>query len=305
MNADAHAWLTRFLDHLRTERRLSPRTLDAYRRDLDALCAFCDAQGLSDWTRLDAHQVRAFVAARHRAGLSGRSLQRALSAVRSLYRFLMREGLADHDPAADVRAPKAARRLPTTLDVEQVGRLVSFPGEGPLDRRDRAIFELGYSSGLRLAELVGLDLGDLDLRDATVRVTGKGAKSRVVPVGRLAREALEAWLAIRGELATAEQPALFVGKGGRRLAPRSIQARLRARALAQGLDRSVHPHMLRHSFASHLLESSGDLRAVQELLGHADIATTQVYTHLDYQHLAKVYDAAHPRARKKASGNSE
>lgn len=304
MEASEQAWLARFLDYLHSERRLSPRTLDAYRRDLDTLCAFCDAQGVTRWTDLDAHRVRAFVAARHRAGLAGRSLQRALSSVRALYRYLLREGHADHDPAADVRAPRSAKRLPTTLDVEQVGRLVSFPGDTPLDRRDRAIFELGYSSGLRLAELVGLDCDDLDLRDATVRVTGKGAKSRIVPVGRLAIEALGAWLAVRGELATPEQRALFVARGGRRLAPRSIQARLRRRAVIQGLDRAVHPHMLRHSFASHLLESSGDLRAVQELLGHADIATTQVYTHLDYQHLAKVYDAAHPRARKKRDGES-
>ncbi len=299
MQADPRAWLTRFLDHLRTERRLSPRTLDAYRRDLEALLAFCAAHNLAQWPDLDAHHVRAFVAARHRAGLSGRSLQRSLSAVRALYRYLLREGHAERDPAADVRAPRGTRRLPTTLDVEQVGRLVTFPGDTPLDRRDRALFELCYSSGLRLAELVALDLGDLDLRDATVRVTGKGAKSRVVPVGRLALAALGDWLAVRGELAAADQRALFVGRGGRRLAPRSIQTRLRARAVAQGLDRAVHPHMLRHSFASHLLESSGDLRAVQELLGHADIATTQVYTHLDYQHLAKVYDRAHPRARRR------
>ena len=305
MQASEQAWLARFLDYLRTERRLSPRTLDAYRRDLDALGVFCDAQGIERWADLDAHRVRAFVAARHRAGLSGRSLQRELSAVRALYRYLLREGHAVHDPAADVRAPRTARRLPTTLDVEQVGRLVTFPGDTPLDLRDRALFELCYSSGLRLAELVDLDLCDLDIHDATVRVTGKGAKSRVVPVGRLALEALGAWLGVRGELASPEQGALFVGRGGRRLAARSIQARLRSRAVHQGLDRAVHPHMLRHSFASHLLESSGDLRAVQELLGHADIATTQVYTHLDYQHLAKVYDAAHPRARKKTGEGAD
>jgi integrase/recombinase XerC len=305
MEAPAQEWLARFFDYLRNERRLSPRTLDAYRHDLAALVGFCSDHGIAAWSDLDAHRVRAFVAARHRAGLSGRSLQRQLSSIRALYRYLLREGVADHDPAADVRAPRSGRRLPTTLDVEQVGRLVGFTGTAPLDRRDRALFELCYSSGLRLAELVGLDLPDLDLRDATVRVTGKGAKSRVVPVGRCAVAALEAWLAVRGELAGADQRALFVSQGGRRLAPRSVQARLRARALGQGLERTVHPHMLRHSFASHLLESSGDLRAIQELLGHADIATTQVYTHLDYQHLAKVYDAAHPRARKKGREKAE
>ena len=299
MQAAERAWLTRFLDHLHSERRLSPRTVDAYRRDLDTLLAFCDARGIARWGDLDPQAVRAFVAGRHRAGLSGRSLQRLLSAVRTLFRYLLREGHAERDPAADVRAPRGARRLPSTLDVEQVGRLVGFGGDAPLDRRDRAIFELGYSSGLRLAELVGLDLVDLDLREATVDVTGKGAKSRVVPVGRKALAALDDWLAVRDTLAPAGETALFVSQRGRRLAARSIQARLRARALGQGLERNVHPHMLRHSFASHLLESSGDLRAVQELLGHADIATTQIYTHLDYQHLARVYDRAHPRARKK------
>ncbi len=299
MEAPEQAWLTRFLDYLRTERRLSPRTLDAYRHDLEALLAFCTDQDITRWIDLDAHRVRAFVATRHRSGLSGRSLQRQLSSIRALYRYLLREGHANHDPAADVRAPRSGKRLPTTLDVEQIGRLVEFAGDTPLDHRDRALFELCYSSGLRLAELVGLDLVDLDLADATVRVTGKGAKSRVVPVGRCALKALTAWLAARGELAGEEQQALFVSNRGRRLAARSVQARLRSRALSQGLDRSVHPHMLRHSFASHLLESSGDLRAIQELLGHADIATTQIYTHLDYQHLARVYDQAHPRARKK------
>jgi len=299
VEAPEQAWLTRFLDYLRTERRLSPRTLDAYRHDLEALHTFCTNSEITHWADLNAHHVRAFVASRHRAGLSGRSLQRQLSSIRALYRYLLREGHANHDPAADVRAPRSGKRLPTTLDVEQIGRLVEFAGDTPLDYRDRALFELCYSSGLRLAELVGLDLLDLDLSDATVRVTGKGAKSRVVPVGRCALKALTAWIAVRGDLAGTEQQALFVSKGGRRLAPRSVQARLRTRALGQGLDRAVHPHMLRHSFASHLLESSGDLRAIQELLGHADIATTQIYTHLDYQHLAKVYDQAHPRARKK------
>jgi integrase/recombinase XerC len=314
MQASEQAWLARFLDYLRTERRLSPRTLDAYRRDLDALSVFCDAQGIERWADLDAHRVRAFVAARHRAGLSGRSLQRELSAVRALYRYLLREGHAVHDPAADVRAPRTARRLPTTLDVEQVGRLVTFPGDTPLDLRDRALFELCYSSGLRLAELVALDLCDLDIHDATVRVTGKGAKSRVVPVrsrhprrdgARHGQGGQEPGRAGRTPGAGGPRR-LARGARRTRLAGAGCAVRRPGRATArQGLDRAVHPHMLRHSFASHLLESSGDLRAVQELLGHADIATTQIYTHLDYQHLAKVYDAAHPRARKKTGEGAD
>jgi len=304
MDHAALQWPDRFLAYLRDERRLSPRTIEAYRRDLTALLDFCAVHGVDCWPKLDAQRVRAFVAAGHRGGLSGRSLQRRLSALRSFYRFLLREGHVAHDPAAEIQAPRDARRLPATLDVEQVTRLVETHDDSPLARRDTAMFELFYSSGLRLAELVGLDLGDLDLRDATARVTGKGAKSRIVPVGRHARTALSAWLEVRGTLTAADETALFVGRRGQRISGRSVQTRLARQARAQGLDRPVHPHMLRHSFASHLLESSGDLRAVQELLGHADIATTQIYTHLDYQHLAKVYDAAHPRARRR-KGSSD
>ncbi len=296
----AGAALERFLEHLASERRCSARTCSAYRRDLDALDAFRRRRGIGDWALLTAAEVRAFAAERHRAGLSGRSVQRMLSAVRSFYRFLLREGLAAANPAASVPAPRSGRRLPRTLDADQVARLLEVAPSDPLAVRDRAIMELLYSSGLRLAETVALDCAMVDLDDATVQVTGKGAKTRIVPVGRHACAALRAWLTVRAGLARPDAgDALFLGRSGRRLGARAIQRRLALRAQAAGLDARVHPHRLRHSFASHLLESSGDLRAVQELLGHADIRTTQIYTHVDFQHLARVYDAAHPRARKR------
>jgi integrase/recombinase XerC len=291
--------LDAFLDHLRHERRLSPRTLDGYARDLEVLAAWLRSNGVSDWAAVTEHHVRGFVGARRRKGASGRSVQRALSALRSLFRYLLREGLASGNPGQGVRPPKTPRRLPATLDPDQLGQLLDAPAETPLGLRDAAIVELFYSSGLRLAELVGLDLGDLDPGDAMVEVTGKGAKTRRVPVGRLALEALRRWLAVRSGLAAADERALFVSGRGGRLHPRTVQARLRRLALERGAARNVHPHLLRHSFASHLLESSGDLRAVQELLGHANISTTQIYTHLDFQHLAQAYDQAHPRARRK------
>jgi len=293
------AWLARFLDALRDQRRLSPHTVSAYRRDLDRLLKFCREQDVASWSKLDEHHVRAWISAEHRRGLGGRSLQRALSALRALFRFLLEEGVVTAYPAGDVRAPKTPRKLPHTLDVDQAVRLVEVTGEGPLVGRDRAILELFYSSGLRLAELVSLDLGDLDMADAVVQVVGKGNKSRRVPVGRHAVEALQAWLQHRAALAKPEQTALFVNRRGMRLSPRGVQDRLKHWARRQGIEINVHPHLLRHSFASHMLESSGDLRAVQELLGHADISTTQIYTHLDFQHLARVYDQAHPKARKK------
>jgi integrase/recombinase XerC len=292
-------WLERFAEHLRSERRCSPHTLKNYRRDLDALTGWCRKQDISAWRALSVHDIRAWVAAGHRAGQSGRSLQRRLSAVRTFFTYLSREGEVAINPAQSVSAPKAPRTLPHTLDADQVGRLLAQTVDTPLARRDKAIIELFYSSGLRLAELVGLNLADLDLDDATVRVTGKGAKTRVLPVGGKAREALQAWLAHRGDLAHPDTTALFVARGGGRLSARNVQKRLNEYARRHGLDAHVHPHLLRHSFASHLLESSGDLRAVQELLGHSDISTTQIYTHLDFQHLAKVYDQAHPRARKR------
>lgn len=294
--------LDRFAQHLRHERRLSPHTLDNYLRDLRQLCSFCERQSIDDWAALNAHQLRGYVAWRHRSGIAGSSLQRELSAIRTFFNYLLREGAVGHNPAQGIPAPKQPRTLPQTLDVDQAARLLQIPGDDDDAVRDRAIMELMYSSGLRLAELVGLNCADLDLGDATVRVTGKGSKTRLLPVGRKALAALRAWLQRRQlQAGAAGNEALFLGRGGKRISTRSVQEHLRRRALAQGLSVPVHPHMLRHSFASHLLESSGDLRAVQELLGHANIATTQIYTHLDFQHLAKVYDAAHPRARKKPS----
>jgi integrase/recombinase XerC len=299
VSPEAAQWLDRFFGYLQHERRLSPHTLSNYRRDLTRLRDYCDAMGIDDWQGLDSQGVRSFVAWRHRKGIGGRTLQRELSALRSLYNFLLRERVVGSNPGVGVPAPKAEKRLPRALDVDQTGHLLDIRGDEPLTLRDKAVMEMIYSSGLRLAELVSLDLDSIDRSDATVRITGKGSKTRVVPVGRTALQALGAWLKVRGQLAPPEQRALFVSRDGRRLSPRSVQQRLRQWALKQGLDTRVHPHMLRHSFASHILESSGDLRAVQELLGHADIATTQVYTHLDFQHLAKVYDQAHPRARKR------
>ncbi len=299
MDPAARDWQERFLDHLLRQRHYSPRTLDGYRRDLAALADFCDRQGVRDWPALDDEHLRRFAAERHRQGLSGRSVARQLSATRSFFRFLAREGRVSHNPVADVRAPRAPRRLPEPLDVDQMSRLLAMPDDDPLDCRDRAMMELVYSSGLRLAELVSLELGQVDLAAGSLRVTGKGNKQREVPVGRLAREALQRWQAVRGRLAAPGEGALFVSRRGGRLTPRAVQDRLAHWGRRQGIDARVHPHKLRHAFASHLLESSGDLRAVQELLGHADISTTQVYTHLDFQHLAQVYDQAHPRARKK------
>ena len=292
-------WIERFISHLTHERRASRHTAASYRRDLDQLAGYCARERIATPADLALEQVRRFAATRHRAGSDPRSVARALSAVRSFYEFLIREGAVGANPAKGVRAPKAEKRLPRTLDADQVGRLLEIPGDDAVVLRDRAIMELLYSSGLRLAELCALELGDVDLKDATVRVTGKGSKTRIVPVGRHAREAIARWYKSRALLAAPDTTAMFVGVRGARISPRVVEQRLDHWALAQGIGFKVHPHMLRHSFASHLLESSGDLRAVQELLGHANISTTQVYTHLDFQHLAKTYDAAHPRAKAK------
>lgn len=293
------AWIEQFFRHLDSERRLSPLTQIHYRRDLDTLLTFCKTQAITAWPQLTSHHVRAFVTWRHRTGLSGRSIQRQLSALRSFCNYLLREGRLAHNPALGISTPKSARKLPATLDVDQVARLLDIHGDAVLVQRDRALMELIYSSGLRLAEVIALNVGDVDLNDETVRVMGKGKKVRVVPVGRHARAAVRDWLKLRAALVKpTTETALFVGRRGQRLTPRAVQLRVRDWALKQGIEGTVHPHQLRHSFASHLLESSGDLRAVQELLGHADIATTQIYTHLDFQHIARVYDQAHPRARK-------
>ncbi|WP_439886725.1 tyrosine recombinase XerC [Pseudomonas sp. MBLB4123] len=292
--------LDAYLEHLRSERQLSAHTLDGYRRDLAKLLAFCEAEGVPDWNALQSRPLRRLVARLHQQGQSGRSLARLLSAVRGLYRYLIREGLARHDPASGLSPPKGERRLPRALDADRAAQLLDGAEEDDfLARRDQAMLELFYSSGLRLSELVGLDLDGLDLPAGLVRVRGKGNKTRELPVGRLARQALEAWLPLRA-LARPADGALFVGQQGRRLGPRAVQLRVRQAGVRE-LGQHLHPHMLRHSFASHLLESSQDLRAVQELLGHADIATTQVYTHLDFQHLATVYDRAHPRAKCKGT----
>lgn len=293
-------WLQRFLNHLESERGLSPRTVTAYGRDLQAFREFCHEQDVTDLRRVDEHLVRALVARRHRQGLDGRSLQRLLSAIRSFYRYLLREGAAKNNPALGVKAPKAGRKLPATLDPDTLNQLLSFPTDTPIALRDKAMLELFYSSGLRLSEVAGLTWDQLDLGSGMVTVKGKGNRQRMVPVGRPARDALLGWRTQRASLADFNEPHVFVSLQGRPLAVRSIQDRIGHWARHQGLPQHVHPHLLRHSFASHMLESSGDLRAVQELLGHADISTTQVYTHLNFQHLAEVYDKAHPRARKKS-----
>jgi len=293
-----------FLSHLVLERRLSHHTASAYRRDIECLAAFCDAEGIASWGQLEVHHLRRFAASSHGHGLGPRSIQRRLSGVRSFLRYLVREGVISTNPGIGVSAPRAARRLPGTLDVDQMGRLLEIGGDTPLIARDRAMLELLYSSGLRLAELVGLDLGDIDLAEGLVRVTGKGRRTRLVPVGRVAREAVAAWLRQRSRMAALDEPALFTGMRGGRISPRTVQVRVSHWARRSGLGLRVHPHLFRHSFASHLLESSGDLRGVQEMLGHANISTTQIYTHLDFQHLAQVYDRAHPRAHRQQPGEA-
>ena len=293
-----------YLEVLRYQRRLAARTLDIYARGLGLLLGLLGETALA---ALDTAQVRRHIARLHATGLSGRTLALTLSSWRGLYRWLVKQHGYAANPCQGVRAPKYARLLPKALSVEAADRLLSTPsGAGaapdtPLEARDQAIAELLYSSGLRLAELVALDIGDgrLDLQAGEVTVTGKGAKTRSVPVGAKAREALARWLAVRAQLASPDEKALFVGARGRRIAPAVVDSSLAQLARRRGLDVPLHPHMLRHSFATHLLQSSQDLRAVQELLGHASIATTQIYTHLDYQALAKIYDAAHPRARRK------
>jgi integrase/recombinase XerC len=285
-----------FLAHLQVERRMSAHTLDAYRRDLTALLQWAQSQGEGDAAKLQPDQLRAFIAAEHRRGLSPKSLQRRLSACRSYYQWLLKHGRIVASPVATIRAPKAPRKLPQVLDADEAKALVEVPTDVALGVRDRALLELFYSSGLRLSELCGLRWRDLDIGNGLVTVLGKGSKQRSVPVGSHACAALTEWK--QAQKPGGDAP-VFPGRGGAPISPRAVQMRLRLLAQRQGLFKRVHPHLLRHSFASHVLESSGDLRGVQELLGHADIATTQIYTHLDFQHLAKVYDAAHPRAKRK------
>jgi integrase/recombinase XerC len=296
----------KFLHDLEHTRRLSPHTVASYRHDLELFCEFCRAQALTDVARVHGADIRAWIRHLHQRGLKPKSIQRSLSALRSFYTALFRDGVVTGNPVTGIAAPKVPRRLPAALDADQTMQLLdgsssgNAEGEDWLMQRDQAIMELFYSSGLRLAELAGMNIGDVDFDEGFVTVTGKGRKTRKVPLGRIASSALKTWLATRTQLA-ADDDALFVSNRGTRISHRNIQARLTQHALTRGVPQHVHPHMLRHAFATHVLESSGDLRAVQEMLGHANLSTTQIYTHLDFQHLAKVYDSTHPRAARQKS----
>lgn len=304
MRTTAEQQLNSFLDYLRIERQVSPHTLKSYQRDLAQLKNYCLTSEIESWKALEAQHIRAHITQRHRSGLSGASLQRELSAIRSLFNYLLKHDWTEHNPAKTVRAPKTPRKLPEVLDVDQLTSMLTVAPDSALQHRDLAMWELLYSSGLRVSELAGLDLQDIDLEDQTVWVrSGKGGKDRIVPVGRVAIRAITQWLQIRASLISINQPALFISQRGNRISIRNVQARLEKWGRQQGLQEQVHPHMLRHSFATHMLESSGDIRAVQELLGHSQISTTQIYTQLDFQHLANVYDQAHPRAKRNKKAN--
>lgn len=277
----------------------SENTRSAYQRDLNALVDFLNSREIKSWQEVGIPEIRTYIATRHRQGIGGRSLQRALSSIRRFFNFLIDEGIHNSNPADVIKAPKSPRKLPKVLNTDEANALLDIKSDNPLDRRDHAMMELMYSSGLRVSELAGLDMEDLDLKSAQVQVTGKGNKQRIVPVGKKAILAIRNWLPHRQEYLKDESPAIFLSRNGNRISVRSIQLRFKHWGAQQNLNSSLNPHMLRHSFASHILESSGDLRAVQELLGHSDISTTQIYTHLDFQRLAQVYDQAHPRARKK------
>jgi integrase/recombinase XerC len=287
-----------FLDYATGVRRLSPHTISAYRRDLDSFCQYCKEQGLNKSAAIQESHVRQWLAGGHRKGLAANSLQRRLSALRAYFNWESRDSGERRNPALAVQAPRKRRKLPGTLEADQLGVYLRADADDPLQLRDLAMAELFYSSGLRLAELRAANIEDIDYSQGLIRVTGKGNKTRSVPVGRVALDAIRAYLPHRPAAAARDERALFLSSRGSRISERSIQSRVQLLAQRNGLGRDVHPHMLRHSFASHILESSGDLRAVQELLGHSDISTTQIYTHLDFQHLAKVYDSAHPRAKK-------
>tara|TARA_R110002073_G_scaffold4917_16_gene31122 strand:+ start:8119 stop:9045 length:927 start_codon:yes stop_codon:yes gene_type:complete len=298
-----------FLTHLNHERGLSQNTIENYSRDLQNFASFLEVENVP-WKNVSSHHVRGFVAARHRKGASGKSLQRALSAIRTFFHYLIREQHIINNPAIDIATPKTAKKLPRTLDPDQVSQLLDSKVSSWHHVRDHAIMELFYSSGLRLSELVGSNIVSVDLDESNIRVLGKGRKERIVPVGQQANQAIVQWLRVRANLPkknaqVLDDEALFLSENGKRLGQRSVQNRVKAWALERGLPGNLHPHMLRHSFASHILESSQDLRSVQELLGHSDISTTQIYTHLDFQHLANVYDKAHPRAQKKQRGTDD
>ena len=294
-------YLQGYLAWLSNEKQYSDLTAENYARDLKHLFELAAETPLKN---LKIHHIRRYISQLHSKGLGGRSLARMLSAWRGFYNYLMRDhGLIDN-PCAGLRAPKSPKTLPQALSPDEATRMVDLPTDTPEAIRDKAIFELFYSSGLRLAELVNLDPVQLDLNAGEVRVTGKGSKTRIVPLGQFAIAALQAWLAIRDPIAKQNETALFVGPRGSRISPRVVQLRMKQWGITQGITSNVHPHLLRHSFATHVLQSSGDLRAVQEMLGHASISTTQVYTHLDFQYLSKIYDAAHPRAKKKIKENT-
>lgn len=300
MEKSAKIQLDRFVDYLRFEKRASPHTIKNYQRDLICLAELAESARLASWDQVQEHHIRSLIAQQHRSGLSSRSLQRELSAIRSFFEFSIKHFGLSINPARHVRAPKPPKKLPNLLDPDQVGGLLNATPASHLEVRDLAMWELFYSSGLRLSELVSLNIVDLDLADRSLVIKqGKGRKSRLVPIGRKALEAISNWLTVREGLTNPQEMALFVSNRSTRLAPRSVQERLKHWCKKHGFSQHVHPHMLRHSFASHLLESSGDLRSVQELLGHSQISTTQIYTHLDFQHLAATYDASHPRARKR------
>ena len=284
-----------FLSHLEIVRHLSPHTIKSYKRDLSSFFSFLKEKKDS-WEEIQDHQVREFIASERRRGLNPRSLQRMLSSIRSFFNYLLDEEIIDTNPAADISSPKSAQLLPKALDTDLVKRLLDFKPQGDLEIRDKAMFELLYSSGLRLSELCGLDLDGISIKERSCRVVGKGNKTRDLPIGEKAIQGLRDWLLVRKKISADSNKALFLNKNGKRLSTRSVQLRLERLSKKRGLP-MVNPHMLRHSFASHILESSGDLRAVQEMLGHSDIGTTQIYTKLDFQHLSKVYDEAHPRAK--------
>jgi len=301
MRASQTQWIASFIDHLNNEKRLSHHTIVNYSHDLDQFLQYLEEKEIENWKQCNVFFMRAFIASKFRNGLGGRSIQRHIATIRSFFSYLVREDVIKTNPMVGLSAPKATRKLPNPLDVDQVSQLLNNTKTDPtpIIIRDLAMMELMYSSGLRLAELVSLNVNDVDMKECIVPVTGKGSKTRIVPVGSFAIDSLQQWLNVRSQLCKESEKALFVSKRGKRISKRSVQERFKNWGVEKSLDSRLHPHRLRHSFASHLLESSGDLRAVQDLLGHSDISTTQIYTHLDFQHLAEVYDRAHPRAKKR------
>ena len=298
MKKEAQALTNLFFRYLETERRYSQNTIRSYQRDLEHFSVHLQDKKLSRWAELKPHHIRTYASQIFIEGLGAKSIQRRLSAIRSFMNYLLREGMIKNNPAEGVKTPKAPKKLPGVLDIQQISQLLDIQETDPLSLRDKAIMELIYSSGLRLSEIVRLNPIDLNLSDKSLTVIGKGDKTRMLPIGNEAIKSLRSWLSCRNELANPEEEALFVGSRGNRLSRRSIQSRIKHWARKNGIQQDVYPHLLRHSFATHMLEASGDLRAVQELLGHKDISTTQVYTHLDFEHLSKTYDKAHPRSVK-------